>query len=441
LQAKKYNNIQTLFLKIQNLLLYRIKIRGSYMKNLNIIFKIALITITIQENITPGFAGRAAEQQSAANQAEVRQGITTTFGATETGGAGGCCPTGSTCQAVAAGTSYIPSFNVYILDEKQTILNNPGKNLLPISTNITSFTQSNTILTVNIIPPSNIALATPIFINKNYTVLYTLKTPDGSTIYTDFEEFNSTSIPHFIAIAPNGTPQAGTTPAPATFVSSTPGSNYSFLGKFLPVTGFPTGQAAWQILNGISPISQSFLLSMNSSSTPAQITVYSISGIYDAGAFSTSSSPTSFTPSSGTNTLGTLGIILDGGTTPNITFSGTKLPFTSIDLQNGLILNIVITSQQGSNTSFNIVATLRTTDGAKMRKETLLSNSTTPAAITTLPTGITIQQNSTTILMTNFLNSDSQSANANLINLVLPLNLKFSISQQSNSSKIQVLMV
>lgn len=408
------------------------------MKNINVIIKLWILTLILKTNITSGgFAGRSAEQASNAYRTQVTTGLTASYGAANSSGSNTtcpvCCPAGSTCSTAAG---YIPSFNVYILNKNQQALNNLPKNLLPISSNITSFTN-NAILTVNIFAPSNIASSTPQFFDKNYIVFYTLKSPDGSYIYTDFETFNSTSIPHYIAINQNGTPTAGTTPPPAVFTAPSAGENYSFIGNILPTTGFPTGQAAWQILNGISPLSQSFLFSLDSSS-PANITVSKISGTYDAGSFSSGSSRTSFTPSTGGNGLGTLGIMLDGQNI-NIQFKGTTLPFTATDLQNGLILNVVITSEQSGN--FNVVATLRTTDGTKMRKEALLSNSQTP--LSTLPTSITIQQNSTPILTTDFLNTQiSNNTNApNAANMVLPLNLRFSISQPSGSKNIQVLMI
>ncbi|MBI2345042.1 hypothetical protein HYV10_03155 [Candidatus Dependentiae bacterium] len=404
------------------------------MKNFKIAIKILILTCIFSKNMPTGFAGRTAEQASSDYTGAVRTGLTARYGIVQGNGQGGncpvACPAGSHCSTSAG---FIPSFGVYIMNKEQQVLNNPGKNLLPISANITSFT-SNAILTVNIFAPSNIATSTPTFIDKNYTIFYTLKSPDGTSIYTDFEEFTSTSIPHYIAINPIGTP-TGTSPAPATFPQPQAGTSYSFIGKFLPVTNFPTGQTAWQILNGISPISQSFLLSVDSN-TPAQISITPISGIYDAGSFSSGSSPTSFNPSSGANGLGSLGIILDGQNT-NITFAGTKVPFTTTDLENGLILNIVITSQQGNN-NFNVAATIRTSDGTKMRKETLLSTASSPIA--SLPFSITIQQNSTTILTTNFLDSNIP-GNTTCASMILPINLRFSISQPKGSPKIQVLMI
>ena len=123
MQAKKYITMQTLFLKIQNLLLYKVKTRGYHMKTLNLIIKIVIITTILQENLVPGFAGRAAQRQSNATQTAVNLGITESFKGGAAGGTTGCCPTGQTCQTVAAGTSYIPSFTVYILGKEQNALN------------------------------------------------------------------------------------------------------------------------------------------------------------------------------------------------------------------------------------------------------------------------------------------------------------------------------
>jgi len=406
------------------------------MKNLNTIIKILSFALIVPINSIPGFASRTAIQEQEAYTTNLRQGLTATYAPTPGTGTGSTCPTGQSCQPISAASSYIPSFSVFILDKNQKPLNSTGKNMLPISANSQSFTYQNTILTVNIFAPSNIATTTPTLFEKNYIVFYTLKTPGGEAIYADFDTFNSTSIPHYIAINPTGSPEKGATPTPANFPIPSSGSDYSFMKQFLPTNNFPTGQQALQILNGISPISQSFLFSMDNSQTPAQITISPISGMYDAGNFSSGSSPaSSFTPSKGSNALGTLGIILDGSSTPNIQFVGKNLSFTSTDLQNSLILNIVITAQNGSN-NYNIVATLRTTDGTKMRKEICLSNSANP--ITSLPLSITIQQSGTSILSTDFLNNQISAA---LPNMLLPLNLKFSISQPSGSKTIQVLMI
>ena len=427
------------------------------MKNVNIILKIVTLTIILQTNILPGgFGGRTAEQQAGATTAARNVGLTATYASGDTGGTpGGCCENGKTCLPIPAGTSYIPSFNVYILDKNQNILNATGKNILPINANNTSFTETNTIFTINIFAPSNIAGSpNPTFIDQQFIVFYTLKNPDGSEIYADFETFPSTKIPHYIAISPTGTP-TGTNPAPATFVQTSTGTSYYFLKQFLPIKNFPTGQAAWQILNGISPISQSFLFSMNNSTTPAQITIAPISGMYDASLGGTTSPVSGFTPSTGVNALSTLGISLtsgtpSGGVSPNISFSGsfgsTKQAFTATDLQNGLILNVIITASQTSN-SYNAVAILRTSDGTKMRKETCLSaeNPAPDNPISGLPTSITFTQgpsdSATILLTTDFLNSNITSNNPNLSNSVLPLNLRFSISQPSGSKTIQILML
>lgn len=415
------------------------------MKILNVTITILISIIILPANTFTGFAGRAAEQSQEAYQASIDKGLTITQPSAPSSNSGGCCGTGQECQPVASNSSYIPSFYVSILDQNQQPINGQyGYNLLPTSSNNTSFTQQNTILTVNIFAPSNTASNPPTFIDQNYIVFYTLKTPDGQNIYADMQTFKSTSIPHFIAIQ-GSTSASGnsTSPAPAIFEQSTTGSSYQYLGSILPTTGFPAGQAAWQIVNGVSPMSQSFLLQMNNASAGSgTITISKISGTYDAGMFAANGpTPPTFTPSSkGGNGLGTLGISFNDNSSTQINFASTQLTFTPVDLASGLILNVVVTSSTTNN--FNVVATLRTTDGTKMRKETLLASSS--SAVSSLPTSITISQipagsqTANTILTTDFLSS--QISTGNMTNMLLPLNLKFSISQQSGQS-MKVLMV
>ena len=361
------------------------------MKNLNV--TILIITTILSINIFTGFAGREAQEAQENYQESIGTGLRMTEGSPASSNSGGCCGTGQECQPVASNSSYIPSFYVYILDQNQQSINGQyGYNLLPTSSNNTSFTQQNTILTVNIFAPSNTATSTPTFIEQNYIIFYTLKTPDGQTIYADAQTFKSTTIPHFIAIQGSTSPvSSSASPAPATFEQSTSGSSYQYLGSILPTTGFPVGQAAWQILNGVSPMSQSFLLQMNNASAGSgTITVSKISGTYDAGMFSANgSTPATINPSTkGGNGLGSLGIAFNGNASTQINFESTQLNFTPTDLASGLILNIVITSSTTGN--FNIVATLRTTDGTKMRKQNLLATSS--SAVSSLPTSITISQ-------------------------------------------------
>ncbi len=421
------------------------------MKNINLVLKImSVIVLFTPNNLVPGYEGRQAARESNLQEALTRVGRTMTLVSPSTaGGSGGCCSTGQSCQTTNANTFYIPSFNVYIIgSDGSSILNTPGKTLLPASANNTSFTHNNSILTVNIFPPSNVVGTTNQFPeNKQYLIFYTLKTMDGSTIYTDYETFTSTATPHFIGINPASAaaPSTTTTPAPATFVVTGAPSDYAFYAQFLPVKNFPIGiNPKWQALNGITPISQNFLFSLDSSGTTGQITVYQISGMSDAGnfqgdqshTFSAFSSKLLTTDSDG---LGTLNISLDGASN-NISFEqNSKIPFSTTDLQNSLILNIVITLGINGST-YNVAATLRTTDGNKMRKKSLLSTSSN--ALSSIPTSITISQNSTVILTTNFLNANNVSSGngTNLSNMVLPLNLRFSISQPAGQP-IQVLML
>ena len=158
-------------------------------------------------------------------------------------------------------------------------------------------------------------------------------------------------MPHFIAINPTAAnPTSTTTPAPATFAAPAQGSSYSCIAQFLPIKAFSsfTNLQKQQVLNGISPISQSFILSINNSQTPAQITAYQISGIYDSsgpGYQSTFSTFSSAPVTTVGDSLGVLNVSLDG-TNNNVTFNNTdsKIPFTATDLANGIILNVIIST-------------------------------------------------------------------------------------------------
>lgn len=432
------------------------------MKNLNIIFKVIIIATTIQENLMPGFAGRAAEQQSAATQVSVRAGITENFGAPTTGGgSGSCCGTGSSCQPNST-SGYIPQFNVQILGgTAPSYINLNGTTGMPmLGTSNTNFAASYSMLTVHIFPPSNMISGTTVTNSTDdlYVVFFTLKDFTGNNIYKQVETFKSSSLPHYIGITGSTTQPASTASNPAYFAPSSSDASYVCIGTIFPPKSLSKMTPADQqkVINGMSPLVQNFLFNMDGS----EITVTHISGAF--GSESSSGLKlgkiASFSPAKatvGSDALQPLNISFnDISTGPSsdsilLTFkledTHPKINFTPQDLANGIILDVVIfPSTSGSN--YSIVATIKTLDGTKLRKKYSINsqyNQSPNSPLTSLPTSISLSQgdpsNPTLILSSNIVSSAG--ASSQYFNFISPLNLSFIISQPAGSPTLQALMI
>ncbi len=438
------------------------------MKNLNIVFKIIIIVTTLQENLIPGFTGRTAEQQSAATQASVYQGITANFSPTAGSGSTTCCGTGSSCQSNPT-SGYIPQFYVQILGgtaPSYTPLN--GTSGIPmLGVNNTNFAVPYSMLTVHIFPPSNIVSGSTITTSTDdlYVAFFTLKDFSGNNIYKQVQTFKSSSFPHYIGISGSTTAPStttGTTSDAAYFIASQTNADYVCIGTIFPPRSISKMTLAEEqtVINGINPIVQNFLFTMNSN----QITVTHISGGF--GSESSSSfklgKSLSFSPirptTLGSDALQPLNISFnDNGnpTSDSILLSFTlpdtnpKIPFTASDLASGLILDVVIFPATTSGTgNYSVVATIKTLDGTKLRKKYSI-NSTynqNPSApiLNSLPTSITLSQGDasapTTILTSNILSSAAVGS-PQYFNFISPLNLSFIISQPTGSNSLQALMI
>jgi hypothetical protein len=302
------------------------------------------------------------------------------------------------------------------------------------------FWINNAILTVHLLPPSNIVSATgitPISGSTNsYAIMYTLRSMDGNIIQKAMQYPNSSQTTPIMAISSKGTPQIPTSLSISTIpVPTTPPANPAptptvILNptSFLP-TSFSTSKSITQqrILNAISPFSQKFLINSSGGTTPT-FTVTPLSGTFDTNDGSTL--VTSFAGQSGnigaTNgaNIAQLQVTLsDNSQNPiqNISF-GQKNNFTTKDLQNGLALNVHIfpPSTSSSQSQYLAWATLRTLDGLKLHKIQF-----TP--FTSQPAELSIQCGSAQFA-TIFLNSTAaQSSQA--IGLISPINLRCLLQQ------------
>jgi hypothetical protein len=465
LQAKKYNNIQTLFLKIQNLVLYKVKIRGSYMKNLNIIFKIVIITTIAQENLLPGFAGRGAQQASAANQTAVNEGITENFGAATAGGTKTCCGNGNSCQPNPT-TGYIPPFNIQILSgTAPSYVNLNGTTGMPmLGTTITNFTGGFNLLTVHIFPPSNTISGSTITpsTDDNYIAFFTLKDFTGANIYKQVETFKSSSLPHYIGITgPTTAPTQTTNGATSNvgyFAASPEDANYVCIGTIFPPKSMSKMTTADQqkVINGMSPIVQNFLFTMNNN----EITVTHISGAFGSEASSglKLGKTSSFSPAKttlGTDALQPFNISFNDNGTPTsdsilLTFklsdTHPKINFNTQDLANGIILDVVVFPSTSGN-NYSVVATIKTLDGTKLRKKYSINSTYNQnpsiSPLSQLPASISLSQgdpSSPTLILTSNILSNA-GASSQYFNFISPLNLSFIISQPTGSQTIQALMI
>ncbi len=344
---------------------------------------------------------------------------------------GTTCPAGTTPQCCANGCATtqntsslsIPSFTIQILDAKGTVLNpqqpptNPqGKNLSP-----QNFQLSTGLLIVQIFPPSN--TISNIIGDKNYLIMYTIKDPSGSSVYINYDIIPSASgVPAAINIpsAAASTTQAGIT----NMANSTSSAAYIpfFTQKISPNNYL-------QILNGLSPATQKFLLTANPSSDQTSsmgtYTITPISGITDSDVYQAHII-------SKVNSLKNLSISFDGQT-PLITFTGSNISFDS-DLQKGVILNVLI--YPSNNNNYRVIATLRNTDGSKFRKlynfdstaQNTQNQSTLPSTIYITASGLT-QSFQRDFFNSNTANSLSSGGNTIYpFNIIAPINLRFLIT-------------
>ena len=372
--------------------------------------------------------------------------------------------TSSNCQACptpdAATSTPLPTFIINMYDAGNTLINTYS-----FSTNQNNFLVTNALLIVHIFPPSNIISNSKVTLasdDSSYAVMYTLKSLDGTIIQKELQYIapatSSTKaapavminkgvsqIPTSISIAAympatTATSTAAATTASTTFITpaSTTGTSNNNV-TFLPNMSPHSAMTKQRIFNGVSPMSQKFLISVDSSNN---ITATPISGMFDVD--NSSDTPTlasSVLTSSNTATAvaATSGsaqsisiTISDGNSPQTINFAGTTVPFNQQDLQDGLACNVHIFPPSTGGSNYMIAATLRTLDGLKLRKQIIQQTS-----FSNIPSQFSIAQGSNTILSTVFLNPSTSTQAANLVS---PINLRC-VVQKNNNKNIVVSMI
>jgi|GEM_PF-1306638 len=421
------------------------------MKKIMISACIALMTFSPM--YIQGFYAFKSQAEAASYQQTRNEGLQST--ATPTTPTN--CPVCPTCSTSNSSDYFIPPFNILLGNQTGTTINTHQLNVP------NTFALSNAILTVHIFPMSNsinnktitYAAGTS---EGTYIVVYTLKDPAGSMVYKEYDQnLKLANMPHQITLTsiPPATPATTTTtttPSAGTFSTLSPQptgmTNAVAQSVFIPPLSTTTYSLAnrQQILNGISPLSQKFLLTIDSS---GNITAIPISGTFDADDTTTTTlalanNPLSSTTGGTGNTIGAITIQFNDTNTTQLTFDNkSQIKFTDSDLTQGLLLNIVI-FPSGSGQSFPVVATLRTSDGLKLRKKAALpapasGNATTDQPLSSMPTNIAIQYTPTAngaaaipLLTTSFLNS-SMTDNYNAFTIISPLNLRFMIVRNGSS--------
>lgn len=379
-------------------------------------------------------------------------------------GTASATPDCSNCPCTSGATSntsdyFIPPFNILLGSQTGTTINTHQLNVP------NTFTLSNAELTVHIFPMSNsinnktITYATGS--EGTYIIAYTLKDPAGSMVYKEYDQnLTLKNIPHQVTLTSNPTTTTTTTtttPTAGTFttLSTQPTGMTTAVAQsmFIPTLSTTTYTLAnrQQILNGISPLSQKFLLSIDSS---GNITAIPISGTFDADnttatTLALANNPLSSTNSTSGNAIGSIGIQFNDTTLFSFDNS-SQVQFTADDLAQGLLLNVIIFPSSGG-TSFPVIATLRTSDGLKFRKKAALpapttGNATTDQPLSSMPTNITITYTSTSgkasanpLLTTSFLNS-GMSDNYNAFTIISPLNLRFMIVRNAKNNFNVIMM-
>lgn len=347
-----------------------------------------------------------------------------------------CCPL---VNSDGSTSIVMPQFIISVLGVDGITPVGPAFQFVPNA----SFTRTNAILNVHIFPPST-GIGT-----NSYFIIYTLKSLAGDVIQKEYipalstsgkiasSAINSaTSVPGKIAIYPAAIAATASTPLPSFLPSTLLASS-----RFLP-SGLTTVSQALRIqaLNGISPISQKFLLTQNGS----QLTITPLSGMlegdYSSAAGTNSiaiqpATPTSSTPSSSIDIL--VNDSANSQSTAQFTFTGKS--FNATDLASGLslTLNIFPPSVPAVSGNYIMIATLKTLDGLKLRKQIAVSGSTTFPIFNYPPSSVAISSTGNTILTSSFFNATASATNFAMLS---PISLKY-LLQQPIGGPLNVLLL
>jgi hypothetical protein len=327
------------------------------------------------------------------------------------------CPA---CSSSMTSKSIIPPLKISIQDSSGNILF--VSSLVPNS----NFTVDNAILTVNIFPPSNPSLSN----DASFYVVSTLKTMHGSILQKQINP-----IPSFQGSVNPLT--FDSLPASISIYSSLPtvansaGSNATQSGivKLVTSTFLPSDLSRYtllqnqQLFNLLCPISQKFLIQQQ----PGNMQITNTSGTLQCANNNTIISLPTSTPTTGEGIEPLAFSLSDGSVVATLQFTG--IHFNSSDLAQGLYATVHIFPPSTNNDQggYFVVATIKTVDGLKLRKQTL-SN----VQFSQIPSSVLVTsglKNSNPILSYNFL--DINLASQSVFNTQSPMTLKMLILQAS----------
>ncbi|MCX5922944.1 MAG: hypothetical protein NTU89_00055 [Candidatus Dependentiae bacterium] len=327
------------------------------------------------------------------------------------------CPA---CSSSITSKSIIPPLKISIQDSSGNILF--VSSLIPNS----NFTVDNAILTVNIFPPSNPSLSS----DASFYVMTTLKTIHGSILQKQINP-----MPSFQGSVNPLT--FDSLPASISIYSSLPvatnsqGSNATQSGmvKLVTSTFLPSDMNKYsllqnqQLFNLLCPISQEFLIQQQ----PGNMQITNTSGTLQCANNNTIISLPTSAPTTGEGIAPLAFSISDGSTISTLQFTG--IHFNSSDLAQGLYATIHIFPPSTNNDQggYFLVATIKTVDGLKLRKQTL-SN----VQFNAIPSSVLVTsgvKNSNPVLSYNFL--DINLASQSIFNTQSPVILKMLILQAS----------
>lgn len=323
---------------------------------------------------------------------------------------------------------YIPPFTVQILDKSQKTLNSSGK-LLTINS------SSSAALIVQIFPASNnISNSSVSFIGeKNHLVMYTVKDLLGATVLVDYDLIESSqgipcyiNIPSVLGVSGQSNNDSQTETTAQAGINATSGSSAAKISLFQSLFSSnntpPADTVTLTILNGLSPLTQKFIINLSNNQN---FNITPISG-------STDSEVSQVSTISGVTSLKNMSISFnDAQQTTLFTFNENTLSFDS-NLKNGVTLNVLIYPAD-SNNYYQAVATLRSSDGSKYRKQYALTSKATYqgsiSPLTSLPSMITISGSGIPNSATRrFFNSDTASNSPTFFNFTAPISLQFRIT-------------
>lgn len=334
------------------------------------------------------------------------------------------CPA---CSSDNTSKSIIPPLKISIQDSNGNILF--VTSLVPNS----NFTVENAILTVNIFPPSNPSISN----DASFYVVSTLKTIHGSMLQKQINpmplDFQGQSTPLTFE----------SLPASISIYSSLPvvagnGVQSNAIIKLTTSTFLPSVSSNYsasqnqQLFNLLCPISQSFLIQQQ----PGNLQITNTSGTLQSANSNTFISLPTSAPTTG-HGISPLAISLsDGSNVSTLQFTG--IHFNSSDLAQGLYATVHIFPPSTNNDQggYFLIATLKTLDGLKLRKQIL-----TNVQFSSIPSSVLITsglKNSNPILSYNFL--DINLASQSIFNSQSPITLKMLILEASQGKTTALIL-